>query len=281
VPEPFTLIHVSDLHFHTLPRRPGQWLSKRGVGALNLLLRRRWQFPRERARRLVRQVDRMAWDHLVISGDVTQLGLPEEFALARAELAPWLARGAGRVTVIPGNHDRYVPEDGAPGPFDAHFGPFAPQGPERFAAKQLNAQWWLAAWDSAVPRPVFQACGIVAAETLRATEHWLAGLPRGARVVLTNHYPLQFPSYHRVYRFHELLNLEEVRDWIARQPIELYLHGHVHHNWTLTQPGVHGPLLLVNSASSTQVPGLRDPSSFHRIRLPDQGPPVIEPIAAK
>jgi 3',5'-cyclic AMP phosphodiesterase CpdA len=229
----------------------------------------------------VRQIDRMAWDHLVISGDVTQLGLPAEFAQARAELAPWLARGPGRVTVIPGNHDRYTPGDVEPGPFDEHFGAFAPQGPARFAAKQLTARWWLAAWDSAVPRPVFQACGVVAEATLRATERWLAGLPPGARVVLTNHYPLQFPAYHRAHRYHELLNLEQVRAWIAGQPIELYLHGHVHHNWVLTQRGQHGPLLLVNSASSSQVPGWRDRSSFHRIRLPEDGPPVIEPLVAE
>jgi 3',5'-cyclic AMP phosphodiesterase CpdA len=263
VPEPFTLIHVSDLHFHRFPRQPGQWLTKRGVGALN---------------RLVRQVDRMAWDHLVISGDLTQLGLPQEFALARRELAPWLARGAERVTVIPGNHDRYTADDLAPGPFDGEFGPFATQGTERFTAKRLNGRWWLAAWDSAVPRPVFQAGGIVMPETLRATERWLATLPPGARVVLTNHYPLHFPADYHVHTLHELENLTEVRAWIARQPIALYLHGHVHRNWSLTQPGAHGPLTLVNSASSTQVPRRSDRSAFHRIRLPDDGPPLIEPL---
>ncbi len=278
MPKPFTLIHVSDLHFHGLPRQPGQWLTKRGVGALNLLLRRRWQFPLARAQRLVRQIERMAWDHLVISGDLTQLGLPHEFELAHAELAPWLGRGPERVTVIPGNHDRYTPDDAEPGPFDAHFGPFAPQGPSRFAAKPLNARWWLASWDSAVPRPVFQAGGLVAAETLRATERWLQGLPPDARVVLTNHYPLHFPEDHYVHRLHELENLEEVRAWIGRQPIELYLHGHVHQNWVLTQRAAHGPLHLVNSASSSQVPRNHDRSAFHRIHLPDEGPPVIEPM---
>ena len=265
--EPFTLIHVSDLHFHALPRWPGHWLTKRGVGALNLLLRRRWQFPPERARRLVRQIEALPWDHLVVSGDLTQLGLRREFQLARQAMAPWLVRGPEQVTIIPGNHDRYTARDVAPGPFDEHFGRFAPQGRDRFSAKRLNDRWWLAAWDSAVPRPVFEAGGRVAEETLRATERWLASLPSGARVVLTNHYPLHFPDYHHPHAFHELENLAEVRAWIARQPIEVYLHGHVHHNWVIPQPGAGLIQQFVNSAASSQIPSHRDHSSFHRIRL--------------
>ncbi|HEX7925986.1 MAG TPA: metallophosphoesterase [bacterium] len=276
--QPFTLIHVSDLHFHALPRWPGHWFTKRGVGALNLLLRRQWQFPRERVRRLVRQVEAMAWDHLVVSGDLTQLGLRREFALAHQEMTPWLVRGRDHVTVIPGNHDRYTTRDLPPGPFDEIFGHFAPQGHDRFTGKRLNDRWWLAAWDSAVPRPVFEAGGFVFPETLRATERWLASLPKGARVVITNHYPLHFPPEYHVQALHELENLAQVREWIARQPVELYLHGHVHRNWTVTQPGTLGPQVFVNSASSSQVPRQGQRSSFHRILLPDEGPPVIEPM---
>jgi 3',5'-cyclic AMP phosphodiesterase CpdA len=278
LPTPLTLIHVSDLHYHRLPLLPSQWLSKRGVGAMNLLLRRRWQFPLERAQRLVQQIDRMAWDHLVISGDLTQLGLPREFRLALHAMTPWLLRGPEHVTIVPGNHDRYTPDDLPPGPFDQCFGRFAPGGPERFTAKRLNDRWWLAAWDSAVPQPVFIASGVVAAETLRATERWLATLPPGARVVLVNHYPLHFPETYHPHTLHELINLEDVRAWFARQPIELYLHGHVHRNWVVARSGDHGPQWLVNSAASTQMPHHHEHSSFHRILLPDVGPPVFEPL---
>lgn len=281
MPQPFTLIHVSDPHFHALPRRVSDWLGKRGVGALNLLLNRRRQFPLERARRLVRLVDTLAWDHLVVSGDLTQLGLRHEMELARREMEPWLARGAERVTIIPGNHDRYVPGEEVQGSFDTVFSRFSPQGAERFCAKRLTGRWWLAAWDSAIPRPLFHASGWVAPETLRVTERWLAGLPTDARVVLANHYPLAFPEDYRVRTRHELLNLSEVQAWLANQPIELYLHGHVHRNWVISRRGAFGTQWFVNSASSTQVPGRHSRSSFHRIHLPEQGPPVIEPLAAE
>ena len=42
-------------------------------------------------------------DHVVCTGDLTQLAHPEEFALAREALAPL----EGKLTLIAGNHDRY------------------------------------------------------------------------------------------------------------------------------------------------------------------------------
>src|SRR5262249_58044143 len=48
-------------------------------------------------------------DHIVVTGDIINISLPNEYALAQA----WL-RSLGapdRVTVIPGNHDAYVPID--------------------------------------------------------------------------------------------------------------------------------------------------------------------------
>lgn len=273
-----TLLHVSDLHFHCLSWRPADWWSKRGLGALNLLLRRRWLFPLQRARALVRLMDGMPWDQLLISGDMTQLGTDAEFALARAELAPLLARGPKQVTVLPGNHDRYVtPRPGEQG-FDAAFGDFFSGADEvGLHTRELGAGWWMAAWDSALPRPPFVAGGHVREGTLRATEVWLSSLPPGARVLLANHYPIAFPDGYRVHAQHELDNLAAVRDWVRAQPIALYLHGHIHRNWVLPGGGAHG-LRVVNSASSTQVPGKGQRSAFHRLHLSNDGC-EIEPLA--
>ncbi len=276
---PFILVHLSDLHFHRLPRRPRHYLSKRGLGALNLALNRRRRFPRSLAQRLVRQVQDLQWDHLVITGDLTQLGLPEEFRIAREILAPLLERGPAHVTVLPGNHDRYVREH-VPAAFEDSFGQFFPAR-DGLATIRLGHSWWLAAWDSTEPVPLFRADGLVRQETLQATERWLALLPPGARVVLANHYPLEFPKPTRYRRNHELRNLQQVRDWVHRHPVELYLHGHLHHNWI--QPLAGGPegqlpVLTINSAASTQRPGRNHQSAFHRLLLPEEGHPRIEPM---
>jgi 3',5'-cyclic AMP phosphodiesterase CpdA len=274
VSDPFVLMHISDLHFHRLPVRAATYLSKRALGALSLLLLRRRTFPPQRQRRLVERLLELDWQHLLITGDLTQLGTAQEMALARQVLAPLLARGAERVTVIPGNHDRYVPEPGGQGAYDAAFADFA--GTNGLRTVRLTEHWWLAAWDSAMPRGPISAAGRVPRATLAATEAWLAALPSGAQVIVANHYPVLFPPPHRHRRTHDLLNQDEVLDWLQGHPVRLYLHGHVHHNWVVTAPGRHGQLTAVNSASSTQVPRPRDASAFHRIVL--EGPAFrIEP----
>jgi 3',5'-cyclic AMP phosphodiesterase CpdA len=258
-------MHISDPHFHRLPGDPRRYASKRLFGALNLVLRRRFAHPSARARRLVERLQALGWSHLLITGDLTQLGTAGEFALAREVLAPLLQRGAGQVTVIPGNHDRYTPDALRRRDFERHFGEFAGEG-DPFT-RQLTERWWMVAWDSAAPAGLFSAAGRVRPETLRATEAWLAALPAGARVIVANHYPLFFPPPHRYKASHDLANQEEVRGWLLRQPVQLYLHGHVHHNWLLTVEGEQGPITVVNSASSTRVPRFPGESAFHRIVL--------------
>ena len=65
----------------------------------------------------------MDWDHLVISGDLTQLALPEEFARARMALRPVL-KDQERVSIVPGNHDYYVSETEESDNFHSYFGSF-------------------------------------------------------------------------------------------------------------------------------------------------------------
>src|SRR5215475_12118304 len=75
-----TLAHLSDLH---LGRSPAQDLE---------------------VARAVDAVLEGGIDHVVVSGDVTERGRAHEYARFEALFAP-IAR-AGRLTVVPGNHDR-------------------------------------------------------------------------------------------------------------------------------------------------------------------------------
>lgn len=279
-----TLVHLSDLHFHALPGGLKEWTSKRLLGALNWTLKRRRQYPSERYRRLLEAVRSRPWDHLLISGDLTQLALEDEFRQARDALAP-LLEGSAPVSIIPGNHDRYVSEACEPDRFQAHFGPWHTSEPSPLPGarevlwRELGPGWRLLGWDSTHPNDWLSASGTVFRETLEASEALLGSLAPETQVVLMNHYPLWFPEGWRVHARHELLNLESVREWVWSQPrIRVYLHGHVHRNWHLhlQRPG-GTPLDVVNSASSTMIPRSGTESSFHQIELLDSGGVRVEP----
>ena len=263
-----SIIHISDLHFHTYPQNFREWKSKRILGAANLLFRRAREFPLQRAKQLVVQIQKTNWDHLVISGDLTQLSLEKGFCQARETLDP-LLKDPQRVTIVPGNHDRYVCQAAGDDLYNKYFGKFFGNG--EIHLRRLKDDWVIVGWDSSHPNDWLSAAGTVRRSTLQATENLLQSCPAETRFIIVNHYPLTFPEGWKFDKFHELYNLVPVRNWILRHPqIRLYLHGHIHENWLHRLPRDSGPeLLLVNSASSTSKLYSEQKSSFHQIDLED------------
>src|SRR5690606_9213308 len=102
-----TLAHISDLHLPFEPQLKGRdRLSKRQLSAWSW--RRRGGIHRaEVLDALVADLDAAGPDHIVITGDIVNFALPEEFARAAA----WLERlaPAERISLVPGNHDALVP----------------------------------------------------------------------------------------------------------------------------------------------------------------------------
>src|SRR5204863_4550509 len=105
---------------------PLRLLSKRLVGMASLLSGRARRFRLEGVPRLVEQVRRLDPDHILITGDLTTTALPNEFRAARAALADWLD-DPERVTIVPGNHDRYTMWAHRSRRFERYFGAFAPR----------------------------------------------------------------------------------------------------------------------------------------------------------
>jgi 3',5'-cyclic AMP phosphodiesterase CpdA len=104
------LAHCSDLHL--LSHEGARWLdlaNKRWIGAMNLLSNRSRHYHVEAFDDMVSDLNARGVDHVLCTGDVTNLALRQEFAFAR-ERFDRLALGPRGVTVIPGNHDAYVAE---------------------------------------------------------------------------------------------------------------------------------------------------------------------------
>ena len=90
-----------------MPRaRRRELLSKRVIGYVNWHRGRKYVHRREILDLITRDIVEQKPDHIAVTGDLVNLGLPEEFVRA----AEWLHHlgPPSQVTAIPGNHDAYV-----------------------------------------------------------------------------------------------------------------------------------------------------------------------------
>ncbi|MEE8443801.1 MAG: metallophosphoesterase, partial [Alphaproteobacteria bacterium] len=230
----FTLAHLSDPHL-ALPPVPGpaSLMNKRILGYLSWRRRRRFIHDPRVLQALVADLHEQRPTHVAITGDLVNISLPEEFSRA----ASWLrALGAPDwITVIPGNHDAYLPmpwreslglwadymtDEGGGGAAKA------PGGRDDFPIVRRRGPVALIGLNSAHPSKPFMAFGTLGERQLAALDARLTALGREGlfRVVLVHHPPLNSQSR----RGSRLVDAPGLRDVIARAGAELVLYGHIH-----------------------------------------------------
>src|SRR4029450_13323153 len=102
----FTLAHLSDPHLTSLRGvRLRDLGNKRILGYLSWWRRRRRVHRIETLDAVVADMRDSAPDHIAVTGDLTHVGLPDECA----DALRWLQSlgNSDRVSLVPGNHDRY------------------------------------------------------------------------------------------------------------------------------------------------------------------------------
>ncbi len=231
------IAHVSDPH--VLSRTAAAWRSivfnKRLTGYANLVLHRGRVHRREYLLSVFAAAAEQS-DHVVVTGDVTNLSLEHEYEEAGALLSE-LARRT-EVTVVPGNHDIYLPATHEGRRFPHHFGRFLesdlpefardlPAGP--FPCVKLRGAVAFIALSSAVPRPPFVAAGYVGRQQLEALEHVLAhpAVRQRTPVILIHHPPVD--ARPRLIRLRDgLVDAEALRAVLATQGRGVVLFGHLH-----------------------------------------------------
>lgn len=272
-----TLAHLSDIHIAPLPRPAlHELMNKRVFGYVNWQ-RRRFQHQREMLDRLVADMLGHAPDHIALTGDLVNIALPAEFRQARH----WLdAMGdPAHITVIPGNHDAYVPFFRAPG-FD-HWRPFmsANASGEKFADGHAHAFPFvrilgdvaLICLSSARPTIPGMASGWLGGGQLRRVGPMLEALGRDdyCRVVLIHHPPLPgMTSWQRA-----LHDAGAFRDLLLKHGAELVLHGHNHRTMIATLETSRGPIPIIGAPSASvphQEPGKR--ASYNLLSIDRGGP---------
>ena len=250
------LLHVSDPHVQLRDWRRRPWSA---LGPLRALATAELWKGRGRlfdgAEESLAAWARLAagYDHCVLTGDLTQLGLREEFALARAALGP-LAGDPARFTCLPGNHDRY-PWDGREQrfyeeAFPEHLASDLACGPVRV---RLLGEVALVIADSslAVSWPLVTN-GAIDATTLAGMKTALAAPEVRDRcaLVLTHHAPLRASGRAKLLRPH-LVGYRAFLRACVEGGAQAVLCGHVHERYSVAAAAEHP--LVICCGSSTEL----------------------------
>ena len=262
----FRLAHLSDVHLGPLPPVPPHLLvSKRITGWLNWHRNRAKSMGGDTLERILAALRASAPDHIAVTGDLTNLALPAEIERA----AEWLGAlgDAERVSVIPGNHDAYVPGavaavtrawaanmtgervGGADYPYLRRLGPVA-----------------LVGCSSAEATLPFRATGPFRADQAERLRTLLraAGEDGAFRVVMVHHPPVHGAAR----RMARMIGIDRFQDAVAAAGAELVLHGHTHLPTRHALPTPSGPVPVVGVAAAGQAPGgHRPPARFNLFEI--------------
>jgi 3',5'-cyclic AMP phosphodiesterase CpdA len=267
------IVHLSDVHVWRYAFNPLRLMNKRVLGMAELVTRRARKFRLERLADVVDRVLSLNADHVLITGDLTTTALPDEFRAAREALAGLLV-DAGRVTVIPGNHDRYTTGSVRYRAFEEWFGAFAPAGPYPWL-RPLDAETAVLGLDPT--RSHISATGRLPADQLGRARGLLSDPPaRPRRLIVACHYPIASPpSYVKELKHKRMKNADELGAWLTQVGRHLYCCGHVHAAWAFAPGAVPGQLCLNAGAPLLRDPtGLRPPG-FLEITLHDRDVSVV------
>lgn len=267
------IIHLSDVHIWRYALNPARLFSKRALGMMSLVAGRASRFRLERLEEVVARIQSISFDHLLITGDLTTTALPSEFADALFSLEP-LLRDAKRVTVVPGNHDRYTSGSKRKGHFEDSFGAFMP-APSFPWVRQLDNRTWILGLDPT--RPSISARGLMPIAQLDRAISLLEEIQeKDSRIIIACHYPLSAPpSYLEELHHKRLINAASVMDWLKEIGPHLYCCGHVHAAWAFHPANVENQLSLNAGAPLLRDPtGLRPPG-FLEIELHNEDVSVV------
>jgi 3',5'-cyclic AMP phosphodiesterase CpdA len=279
------VVHLSDIH-HQLDWTQRSAISSGWRGALGrfelqgLGRLARFHGVADRIAGLVDQVQALEVDQVLITGDFTALGDPDELTQVRALLAPLIS--TAKLTVIPGNHDRYTSPVSA-GRFEQCFGDLLVSDLPGHAdaagfpfVKLIGAHFAIVGLDSTRVSGMGQYFfGRLGADQRARLGRVLDDPQLAGRTVLVlcHHGPLG-PSGSFDWREAGLADSGQLLALLRDRPVVLH-HGHSHHRFW--HPAKDGAPHIFGGGSSTE-PGTE---GFWLIELDDHQRLEARPIAAR
>ena len=268
---PQCFAQLSDPHLSSLKGVRGRDLfGKRGLGYLSWRRKRRFEHRIEVLKALKCDLALSELDQLLVTGDLTHIGLPQEFKQA----LEWLQElgNPGQIALVPGNHDACVAA-----PWSETFALWqdymASDNDHNTAGETVNfpslrVREGIAfiGLSSACPKPPLMATGTIDKEQLNKLPALLQRTANAGlfRVVYLHHCPLVGKEKWRK----RLTNASEIQAILEEHGAELVLHGHghrAHYSELQTHDGTL-PVIAVPSASALGLHGA-DIAHYNRYQL--------------
>jgi 3',5'-cyclic AMP phosphodiesterase CpdA len=270
----FTIAHITDPHLSPAPLPSGaDFRLKRFMGYVN------WKRGRERLNdmallsRLVEDLRAQRPDHVAVTGDLVNIGMPIEFRRAAA----WMETlgDPADVSFVPGNHDAYVR---AAMPLLAttfERWTTGDSGASAFPYLRVRGDVAIIGLSSGVPTAPLMATGRLGRSQIRGLAALLdeAGARGLARVILIHHPPLAKDSP----PLRGLTDAAAFERVVRDHGAEAVLHGHTHKQLVRALPspaaksiGGFIPVLgAPSAAAAASDPRYR--AAYHLVRLERDG----------
>lgn len=260
----FKLAHISDPHLGPLPNpRARQLLSKRVLGYINWHRNRAHLLTDTYLSALIDDIRAQSVDHIALTGDLVNIALPDEVTGAR----DWLRKlgDPQDISVIPGNHDAYVP-----GSLKQVITAWAPymlgdgrSAPVVFPYCRIRDAVALVGTSSARATAPLMATGHFSMEQSDRLATLLRDLghKNAFRIVMIHHPP--FPNATHWHK--RLVHDERFRAVIAECGAELILHGHTHIDSLNWIDGSLSKVPVVGVPSASNAPGGRKPGARYNL----------------
>jgi len=263
----FRLAHISDVHLGPLPGVTYRELaSKRVVGYVNWQRNRRRHMHDAVIDTIVADMKASGPDHLAVTGDLVNLALDGEIEMAKH----WLETlgPPEDVSVVPGNHDAYVP-----GAFDkvcrswaawmSGDGVTTPIDRNTFPYLRVRGNVALIGVSTARATAPFMANGFfLEGQAQRLASMLDATAKRGLLRVIMIHHP---PVRGAVTQQKRLFGISRFHKTVHRHGAELVLHGHSHLPSLFFIGGRGTRIPVVGVAAAGQSPGGKNPAAQYNL----------------
>ncbi|MFQ3360580.1 MAG: metallophosphoesterase family protein [Alphaproteobacteria bacterium] len=229
----YTISHISDLHLPIIKTpKYKELFNKRIIGFINWHLNRKNNHNDNIIKDLINDLKKQGSDHLIVSGDLINLSLEDEYINASKILKKISI--PENISVVPGNHDSYIKID-----FDKsifhwkdHIGTdtvllnYFKSKKNPFPYLKIRNDIALIGLSSAIPTMPFMCYGKIGKDQLKNLEDILIYLSKKNYFkILILHHPI-----HKIgpFNYKGLLDNNELIKLLDDYNIELLLHGHLH-----------------------------------------------------